>query len=119
VGRLFVEAEIGEVLLQVFGRCGLHLSFEAVAMAGMVAASPCHHVSQDKDEEGLDGCADFCELAQAGTMQLNQARLLDLFAQVRCRSPLTDRWRICSRLTPRTAQTSAAQSLSSQLPRSG
>jgi len=55
----------------------------------------------------------------AGTMQLNQSRLLDLFARMLCRSPLTDRLRICSRLTPRTAQTSAAQSLSSQLHRPG
>jgi hypothetical protein len=94
-------------------------------------------------------------------MQLSQSRLLDMFAQVLCRSPLwlpkpatrwfphkrrsvafptpprvgfptrddrfancgretwSDRLRICSRLTPRTAQTSAAQSLSSQLHRSG
>jgi serine protease Do len=51
----------------------------------------------------------------AVTMQVNQARLLDLFAETLCRSSLPDRPRICWRLTPRFAQKSTAQALSSQL----
>jgi hypothetical protein len=52
-------------------------------------------------------------------MQLNRSRLLDLFAQTLCRSPLTDPLRICSRLTSRVAQKSAAHPLLSQLHGSG
>jgi hypothetical protein len=48
-------------------------------------------------------------------MQLNRERLLDLFAQGRRRSALTDHWRVCSRLTSCLAQKSAAQSYRSQL----
>src|SRR5215469_6754375 len=48
-------------------------------------------------------------------MQLAWSCLLDLFAQGLRRSALTDPWRICSRLTPRLAQKSASQPLSSQL----
>jgi hypothetical protein len=47
-------------------------------------------------------------------MQLDQALRLDLLAQRFPRSPLTDRWRICSRLTSRLAQESAAQAHPSQ-----
>jgi hypothetical protein len=57
--------------------------------------------------------------SQAGTMQLDQARLLDLLAQRLRHSPLTAPCRICSRLTPRLAQESAAQPHPSQLHRSG
>jgi hypothetical protein len=49
------------------------------------------------------------------TTQLNQSRLLDLFAQQHRRSALTDFFRICARLTPRFAQKSASQPLSAQL----
>src|SRR5271170_2296498 len=52
-------------------------------------------------------------------MQLDQACQLDLLAPELCRSPLTDPRRICSRLTPRLAQESAAQAHPSQLPGSG
>ena len=52
-------------------------------------------------------------------MQLDQARSLDLLAQELCRSPLTDRARICSRLTPRLAQESTARAHPSQPPGHG
>ena len=55
----------------------------------------------------------------AVTMPLGQARLLDLLAQELCRSPLTDRSQICSRLTPRLAQESTAHARSSQRPGHG
>jgi hypothetical protein len=55
----------------------------------------------------------------AVTMQSNRSRLLDLFEQTRCRSPLTDPLRICSRLTSRVAQKSAVHPLLSQLHGSG
>jgi hypothetical protein len=58
-------------------------------------------------------------MALAGTIQLDQVRPLDLLEQELRRSPLTDHWRICSRLTPRLAQESAAQEHPSQLNRSG
>ena len=61
----------------------------------------------------------FSDRLLAGTIQLDQAHLLDLLVQELRRSPLTDRWRICSRLTPRLAHESAAQAHPSQLNRSG
>jgi hypothetical protein len=49
------------------------------------------------------------------TMQLNQSRLLDLFAQNFVVQRLQIFCRICSRFTPRFAQKSASQPLPSQL----